>query len=478
MPSQEENWVDAVEPEVRQPDAARLQGSEPSEPPMRRTAEAEAAAEAPPAMPCQQPPEAPAGADAAVTAAAVAARLAAMLACEGGGPRASGHGPVAFDATLGVVKSVVEGTEATLSAHGEKALRANCGGVLAKDEMYGFALVDLLHGKLCPRGNGEGCAIPLGEKLRKLNKKRQDEYTSKRRAAGKQPAQKREASLAGVEQWHQLKLDEECTAELSPFIPAVGRCAAVQREEARRECAPPKREPTPQREADSPLSGPRARLSEARAQHEKLSERAAQAHENYDALVAQIAADNESIVRFKQQLDRRPSPKPPPSRRMSMGLERDEAEVLKHLEAREAARAAYDAACIAVRDDRQQLMRMMEAHMLLYDQAEVARADADEAEAMCTMFARAQLEKCELEEQLIESELRVLDLHERERNAPKRAALLAAAVEAWGPDHASRSPTAVYDLRGPMPPSPPPCEEHPREEHLAREEHPSPVPWA
>jgi hypothetical protein len=97
---------------------------------------------------------------------------------------------------------------------------------------------------------------------------------------------------------------------------------------------------------------------------------------------------------------------------------------------------------------------------------------------MCTMFARAQLEKCELEEQLIESELRVLDLHERERNAPKRAALLAAAVEAWGPDHASRSPTAVYDLRGPMPPSPPPCEEHPREEHLAREEHPSPVPWA
>ena len=41
-------------------------------------------------------------------------------------------------------------------------------------------------------------------------------------------------------------------------------------------------------------------------------------------------------------------------------------------------------------------------------------------------------------------------------NAPKRAALLAAAVEAWGPDHASRSPTAVYDLRGPMPPSPPP----------------------
>ena len=161
-----------------------------------------------------------------------------IIACEGGGPRASGHGPVAFDATLGVVKSVVEGTEATLSAYGEKALRANCGGVLAKDEMYGFALVDLLHGKLCPRGNGEGCAIPLGEKLRKLNKKRQDEYTSKRRAAGKQPTQKREASLAGVEQWHQLKLDEECTAELSPFIPAVGRCAAVQREEARRECAP------------------------------------------------------------------------------------------------------------------------------------------------------------------------------------------------------------------------------------------------
>ena len=477
MPSQEENWVDAVEPEVRQPDAARLQGSEPSEPPIRRTAEAEAAAEAPPAMPCQQPPEAPAGADAAVTAAAVAARLAAMLACEGGGPRASGHGPVAFDATLGVVKSVVEGTEVTLSAHGEKALRANCGGVLAKDEMYGFALVDLLHGKLCPRGNGEGCAIPLGEKLRKLNKKRQDEYTLKRRAAGKQPAPKRDASLAGVEEWHRLKLDEECTAELAPFIPAVGRCAAVQREEARRECAPPKREPTPQREADSPLPGAESRRDVAQLQ--QLSERSALARAACEAIVAQHAADREKMLRFKQQLDRRPPPKPPPSRKLPAGVGVEDGELDRRMEARQAAWAAYDEEVAANRRDRDKLLQMMEGLMRLCEQEEVARASAEAAEDACFMFGQAQLDKWQLKKQLLESELRVLDLHERECNAPKRAALLAAAVEAWGPDHASRSPTAVYDLRGPMPPVkrgadglhiPDPC--------MRREEHPSPVPWA
>ena len=41
---------------------------------------------------------------------------------------------------------------------------------------------------------------------------------------------------------------------------------------------------------------------------------------------------------------------------------------------------------------------------------------------------------------------------ERAANAPMRAKVLAAAEAAWGPDHASRSPTAVYDLRDPKPP--------------------------
>ena len=59
-------------------------------------------------------------------------------------------------------------------------------------------------------------------------------------------------------------------------------------------------------------------------------------------------------------------------------------------------------------------------------------------------------------EALIASELRVLDLEEREQNAPKRAALLAAAEKVWGPGHSARPPAAVYDLRGPLQPVPQP----------------------
>ena len=72
------------------------------------------------------------------------------------------------------------------------------------------------------------------------------------------------------------------------------------------------------------------------------------------------------------------------------------------------------------------------------------------------MYAQAQVEKHALVEALMVSELRVLDLQEREQNAPKRAALLAAAEKEWGPGHAARPPTAVYDLRGPLQPMPPP----------------------
>ena len=64
--------------------------------------------------------------------------------------------------------------------------------------------------------------------------------------------------------------------------------------------------------------------------------------------------------------------------------------------------------------------------------------------------------------QLLRSELTVLELREREANAPKRETnapkreeLRAKAVAAWGPDHASRPPTAVHNLRGPLQPTPP-----------------------
>ena len=52
-----------------------------------------------------------------------------------------------------------------------------------------------------------------------------------------------------------------------------------------------------------------------------------------------------------------------------------------------------------------------------------------------------------------------LDAEERIANAPMRERVAAEAVAAWGPDHAARPPTAVYDLRSPLQPVPPP-EQH------------------
>ena len=241
-----DEWGDSC-----QGNGAELHGVESSVQPETRAAQAQVAAEAPPDVPGPEAPRAPDEAEAAVTGPIVTDRITAMLACEGGGPTASGRGPVAFVSALAVVKAVIEGVEARFKAHGEKALRTNCGGILAKDEAYCFAYTDLMHGKLAPRGVGEGCAIPLGEKVRKLNRKRQDEYDKKKRAAGKEPAALRAASLARVEEWHAAKLDEDCTALLAPFLPSPARCTAVQREEFKREEAPIKAGPTP---APSPPS--------------------------------------------------------------------------------------------------------------------------------------------------------------------------------------------------------------------------------
>ena len=90
----------------------------------------DSAAEALPGMPCPEPSQAVPAAEAAVTP----THVAAMVACEGGGLRPSGHAPVAFRANLGAVQAIIQGTEDVFKAHGEKALRANCGGILAKDE--------------------------------------------------------------------------------------------------------------------------------------------------------------------------------------------------------------------------------------------------------------------------------------------------------------------------------------------------------
>eukprot|EP00966_Prymnesium_polylepis_P103442 2395109-Prymnesium_polylepis.1 len=50
---------------------------------------------------------------------------------------------------------------------------------------------------------------------------------------------------------------------------------------------------------------------------------------------------------------------------------------------------------------------------------------------------------------VMQLELEKAQAAERAGNAPMRERLRAAAVEAWGPDHAARPPTAVHDRRDP-----------------------------
>ena len=438
--------IDAMEQDdVRQGDGARLPAVDPSELPEPQESQAECAAEAPPEMPGQRAPAAPGGADAAVTTALVTERTEAMVACEGGGPKASGRGPVAFRATYALLQTLMAGVEAAFSKHGEKVLRANCGGVLAKDEGYGFAYVDLLHGALAPRGNGPGCAIPLGEKIRKLNKKRQDDYVQKKRAAGKEPADRRAASLERVENWHRKKLSEECAGELAPFIPPLGRCAAVKREAVKREEAPPPPPPSTPPAASEPEPDERERR---RAQLQQLRLAAESAHGAWAHTWAQCSARMEEAQRLKQTLDRRPAPKPPPRRRINPETERDMDEYVRILEAQNAAFAAYEAKVSESKRERAELHDMLHDLERLHIQEEAARAAVDAASNTYELYqeevrawARSEAEKCDLRIQLTKLKL------ERAENDPygEREEAFEEEMAVW----AVAPARAYHDMRGP-----------------------------
>ena len=107
--------------------------------------------------------------EALLTLEALELRTEAIVAHRDGGPRFSGHlDRITRDQiTHDLIPNIIQGVENTFSKHGEKALRANCKGKLAKDETYGFLCADLVLGALIPREQ----AIRLGEKLRKENRK-------------------------------------------------------------------------------------------------------------------------------------------------------------------------------------------------------------------------------------------------------------------------------------------------------------------
>lgn len=384
-------------------------------------------------MPGQQAREDPDGADAVVTALLVKDRVTAMLAHEGGGPRVSGHAPVAFTATFRVVEAVVEGTELSFAMHGEKALRANCGGILGKDEGYGFVFVDMVHGKLAPRGNGPLCAIPLGEKLRKLNKKRKDEYEKRKRAAGKEPADKRAASLARVEVWHQGKLREQCASDLSPFVPPASRCAAVTREEIKVKRERP-RAPSP-----PPLS-----------QLQQLAAAVVEAEKAADAADAAVEAADEALSVAESEADRadarlgrlevRPEHQWPFY--INSGDPGDE-------EGRDKRLAEFERWAAAKKDVDLKVLIEQTRRVQLQAVREQSRECATHWRQACearTMALQAAATEASLRIRIKELEL---EKGERLANAPMRKQIMDAAVAAWGPDHSSRPPLAVHNLRGP-----------------------------
>ena len=221
---QENLWSSAEQGDIRQGNDLRLHNLEPmavdDEP-------SNNAAVAPPseAMDC------PVGLSEArrglLTSEALQARILLMLAAAGGGPIASGlEAVVARDRIChGLVYDVVVAVEKVFQEHGEKALRANCGGKLAKDEGYGFRLGDLVLGTIIPRDK----AITLGEKLRKESgkiKKKKDSFRDGRsRALAKLPQDQRAAAGAEWDQNKDSYLAEICRAELPAARGCRRRCA-------------------------------------------------------------------------------------------------------------------------------------------------------------------------------------------------------------------------------------------------------------
>ena len=178
------------------------------------------------------PSEAPAE---LLTIPALQSRISLMLAAAGGGPVASGLEAIVPRAGISheLIPDVIAAVEKAFAEHGEKALRANCGGKLAKDESYGFLLADLVLGAIIPRDK----AIALGEKMRKENKKiktKRDGFRDGRsRALAKLPEGERAEAGADWDARRDAYLAGICEAELP--IPELASAVAGVREQVKHE---------------------------------------------------------------------------------------------------------------------------------------------------------------------------------------------------------------------------------------------------
>ena len=136
------------ENEGRQRPGARVHGGDTSAHPPTRKPVAIAAHQAN----SEHPAPAPSATGLAISAPiTLEERFEHMVASAHGGPRASGRPAVAHTVTYGLLGSIIAAVEAVMARHGYDELRANCGGLLARDESYGFLLTDLLMGQVGAR---------------------------------------------------------------------------------------------------------------------------------------------------------------------------------------------------------------------------------------------------------------------------------------------------------------------------------------
>eukprot|EP00966_Prymnesium_polylepis_P205512 4762490-Prymnesium_polylepis.1 len=120
----------------------------------------------------------------------------------------------------------------------------------------------------------------------------------------------------------------------------------------------------------------------------------------------------------------------------------DEADTLLKYEQQ---RADYDRRQLELQLREAQLARLQDAALSARSDFDVAMTEYELQMARVeAVVARRQKERERLEAEV-----------ETARRKLTRTMLEADAVDVWGPDHASRAPKAVFDMRGPLPPSPP-----------------------
>jgi hypothetical protein len=342
---------------------------------------------------------------------------------------------------------LIAAVEKCFTKHGEKWLRTNCGGKLAKDESYGFLLADLVLGAIIPRDK----AIALGEKLRKENKKIKTklEQMGRDRAKALKELPPEEQGAEGVR--HD---SVRATYLATPFqgelpIPKPQQAAAGIREQTRAESKPaldPKPEPEPEPEPDHEAE---AIAAEAEAE---AAER--------DAAIT--ACDAERAGKSLARLG------PRPTARYIIGADftgryKNQAgvvvEQLLQLPAEERQHRdlkvkRWDLTETVWREKKRIAHACKVAAMQARQEAKLAQGEWQLAARERVIAAMAALsasnDRISACEDLVEAHECAIEMAER-TDVAERAAFHAQhalqAMQAWGPDHASRPPAAVFDMR-------------------------------